>query len=386
MRTLAAPLAAPHRQYARRLHPIRYVLVAAATIIAGLTVATTVHAAPAASSPRFGYAYVWANLPTTANYTPSPPYNLNSTNPLVKNTVHRNGTGSYTVRLPNLGAVSGTVLVTAYGATTNYCKVVSWGPSGTAQLVNVRCFTRFGGLTDTQYTLSYTNPRAATVGYALAYVWANRPTNSNYAASPFYQFNSSGATNTISRFGTGSYVVHLPNLGVAAGHVQVTAYGPGSERCKVGSWGPSGTAQNIRVLCYRPNGTLVDTFFTLTYVRNGNVLGARLFGQPNGAYTAYAWANLPTSPSYIPSVFYRFATPPGLIRINRLGVGSYAVNPPASFAPGLGRGNVQVTAYGPGSAYCKVNVWTPAAGIRVLCFSTAGTPVDTFFDVSFVAR
>ena len=40
-----------------------------------------------------------------------------------------------------------------------------------------------------------------------------------------------------------------------AGHVQVTGYGSDATRCKVGSWGPNGTAQQVSVRCFTPAGT-----------------------------------------------------------------------------------------------------------------------------------
>jgi len=353
-----------------------YIVVAAATTMAGLIVSAAAYAAPSGAR---GSAFVWANQPSSASYTPSATYQWNSRHVgAAVNTVTRTGVGSYTVRLPDLGAASGIVHVTAYGPTTHSCKVVNWFPSGTAQLINVRCFTAAGVPVDTFYTLSYTNPGG--FGYDLGYVWANQPTTATYVPSPLYQANSSGATNRIDRLGTGSYRVRLPNLGKAAGHVQVTAYGSGPERCKVGSWGPGGTEQTIRVFCYRPTGSPVDTLFTLTYVRNGNILGAPVCCRPDGHHTAYAWANQPGAASYTPAPAYQFADFGRQSTISRLAVGSYAVHPPVA----LGNGNVQVTAYGDGSAQCKVNFWTPTAGIRVLCFTTAGSPVDTFYDVGFV--
>ena len=127
---------------ARRLHTMLFVLIAAAAIMVTLTVPTTARAAP--SGPR-GSAFVWANQPSSASYLPSPAYQWNSRHSFTAvNTITRTAVGSYTVRLPDLGAVSGTVLVTAYGPGTNNCKVLGWGPSGTAQLVNVRCFTATG--------------------------------------------------------------------------------------------------------------------------------------------------------------------------------------------------------------------------------------------------
>ena len=363
---------------ARRLHTMLFVLIAAAAIMVTLTVPATARAAP--SGPR-GSAFVWANQPSSASYLPSPAYQWNSRHSFTAvNTITRSGVGSYTVRLPDLGAVSGTVLVTAYGPGTNNCKVLSWNPSGTAQLVNIRCFTATGVLTDTRFTMSYAN-HTGVAGSDLAYVWANQPTAASYVPSQPYQANSSGATNQIQRLGTGFYLVKLPNLGRSAGHVQVTAYGPGPERCKVVSWGPNGTEQDIRVLCNTRNGTPVDTRFTLTYVRNGNVLGEPVCCQPDGNPTDYAWANQPNAASYTPSPLYQFSIPAGQITISRLATGSYAVHVPDT----LNNGNVQVTAYGgSGSAQCKVNSWTPATGIRALCFSTTGSPIDSLFDVSFV--
>lgn len=368
--------APPRRPHARPRHRILYLVVALATVIAGVIAPATADAAPSGAR---GSAFVWANQPSSPTYTPSATYQWNSRHPFAAvNTITRSGVGRYTVRLPDLAAASGTVHVTAYGASTYHCKVVNWFPSGTAQFINVRCFTTTGALVDTFYTLSYTNPGG--FPWDLGYVWANQPTSGSYVPSPSYQANSSGATNRIDRLGVGAYRVRLPNLGRVAGHVQVTAYGAGAERCKVGSWGPVGAEQQIRVFCYGPTGNRVDTRFTLTYVRNGNILGASpLCCNPDGHPTAYAWANQPTAASYTPALAYQFADF-GRITISRLGVGSYAVHTPRS----LGNGNVQVTAYGDGSAQCKVSFWTSASGIRVLCFTTAGRPVDTFYDVSFV--
>jgi hypothetical protein len=257
--------------------------------------------------------------------------------------------------------------------------VLSWGPSGTAQLVSVRCFTATGVPADTKFTMSYAN-HTGVVGSDLAYVLADQPTAASYVPSPSYQANSSGATNQIQHLSTGYYLVKLPNLGQPAGHVQVTAYGSGTERCKVVSWAPRGTEQDIQVLCNTHNGTPVDTKFTLTYVRNGNVLGEPVCCEPDGNPTDYALADQPTAASYTPNLLYQFDGASQQITISRLATGSYAVHVPPDF---LDSGNVQVTAFGNNSAQCKVDFWTPTAGIHVLCFRS-GLPIDSRFDVSFV--
>ena len=84
-----------------------------------------------------------------------------------------------------------------------------------------------------------------------------------------YNFNwRTGQTNTITRSSTGVYQVRLPTLGAANGHVQVTAYGSGTNECKVASWGPSGTTQVVNIRCFTTAGAPADTLYSMTFVRN----------------------------------------------------------------------------------------------------------------------
>jgi hypothetical protein len=136
--------------------------------------------AQAAATAPFGSAFVWADQPTADNYPPNSLYQWNSAhhNSTDANTITRTGTGRYTVHLPDLGATSGTVLVTGYGASSDYCKVARWGPTRTTQDVEVRCFDAAAVPTDTPFTMSYANPQLS--GGEMGYVWANEPTSDNY--------------------------------------------------------------------------------------------------------------------------------------------------------------------------------------------------------------
>ncbi|WP_431045681.1 hypothetical protein ACQUSR_29420 [Streptomyces sp. P1-3] len=326
----------------------------------------TAHAAPSR-----GYAYVWANqasAPLNTPYTPSGYYSANSTG--AANSVVRTGTGQYTVRMPRLGLLGGTVHVTAYGATSHSCNVSSWYPVGDRLDVHVRCFTPSGYRANTRFTASFVN--ASSLGGRFGYVWADRPTAGSYTASTTYQFNSTGAANTVTRGGVGQYTVRFPNIGSSAGHVQATAYGDVQARCKVVNWYPSGTSQLVNVRCFTLGGALRDTRFTLTYARGTSILRT--------APAAYAWANQPTAGSYTPATAYQYNSTGNTNRITRHGVGVYRV-----WTPGmpLGYGDVQVTAYGSDSRHCKVDYWTPSTGIQVRCFTAWGTPADTQYDVSF---
>lgn len=371
----------PVRHRSGLIHLAVALLVFAAVGAAGLFTATPASAAPTAP---FGFGFVWADQSTAASYLPNSIYQYNSAHSgQAVNTVTRQGVGSYTVFLPNLGSASGTVLVTAYGGTSVSCKVAGWGPSGTTQTIAVRCFDANGQAADSRYTVSYTN---AVNGGNIGYAWADQPSAASYVPAASYQGNSTGGTNRITRFGVGGYQVFLPNLGGAGGHVQVTAYGSGSERCKVGGWGPSGTDQVVTVLCFTAAGVAVDTRFTVTFVRDSAIFGTSFVCcQPDGYPVAYAWANEPTSASYVPSTAYQFADfqSRDTTSITRQGTGSYAVR--NSFTH-FTAGNVQVTAYGFGSEHCNTAFWTDPDGIQVRCFSANGSPVDTLFTVSYAGQ
>jgi hypothetical protein len=215
------------------------------------------------------FGYVRADQPTTSSYTPGSDLRFNSTGGT--NTVTRSGTGNYTVTMPGLGAAgTGTVLVTAFGTDSKYCKVVFWSSNASSgRTINVHCYTAGGSPSDSQFTVTYANQisNLGVTGAKAGYVWADQPAADSYPPFSSYQYNSSGATNTVSRNGTGNYTVHLPGIGDNNGHVQVTAYGSGNERCKVGSWGAFNNQLDATVLCFTPAGAPVDTFYTLSYTR-----------------------------------------------------------------------------------------------------------------------
>lgn len=325
------------------------------------------------AGPQSRWGYVWANQPTAASYTPSNTYQFNSSG--ATNTIVRTAVGTYTVKFPNLAASAGTVHVSAYGTGSQSCKVVNWFPSGSEEHVNVACFNSAGSRADALFTVSFNLP-AGNIG-PLGHVWADQPSTASYTPSASYRFNSSGGTNTISRSGVGAYTVRLPGLAASAGNVKVTAYGGGSELCKVGNWFPSGADQLVNVRCYSTSGAAVDTRFTMTYARNMGITG--IPGQPSG----YAWANQSTTASYTPSTSYKFNSSGGTNTISRSGVGAYTLSIPGV---GVGGGHVQVSAYGSGTAECKVASWFPSGGaqkVNVRCFSTTGAPVDSLYTVTF---
>ena len=164
--------------------------------------------------------------------------------------------------------------------------------------------------------------------------------------------------------------VQLPNLGSATGHVQVSAYGTGGERCKVAAWLPSlpaGSAEQVDIRCFTSTGPPADTRFAMTYVDKITLTGgAASPPSVSGPSGAYALADQPTSPSYTPNLSYQWNDFGSTNSITRTGVGAYQVHFPSL---AMNSGDVQVTAYGFGSDYCKVKSWAP--GVWMCCASAA---------------
>jgi hypothetical protein len=204
------------------------------------------------------------------------------------------------------------------------------------------------------------------------FVWSSNLTGS-FDASSFYSYNSSGGTNHITWLSTGQYRVDFPGLGnIVGGNVQVTAYGSGSERCKVDGWGSAGSTLQAWISCYTAGGALTDSLFTANYVRRA--------GTP-GQEGAYVWAYDPWTESYTPATPYQWDSTGGAINITHTpGTGSYAV----TFAgQDLNGGTVEVTAYGWGNSYCKVAGWGGNTA-WVVCFDgSTGAPVESQFTLIF---
>ena len=222
--------------------------------------------------PSIEGGYVLADQPSTSSYTPSSDYQWSSSGP--KATVKRRGVGIYSVYFPELTFGNGNVQVTAFD-TSKRCKVESWYPEGVSQRVNVRCFGATGTPEDRKFSLALNNHGLNTTN-TFAYAWANQPTTGTYTPSTTYQFGSiRGGIDrlnlppqtpiTITRAGTGLYDVMLPDVFGAfptKTHYSVTAYGSGSEHCKIQYW----SAHSVRVACYNTAGTAADARFSLLHL------------------------------------------------------------------------------------------------------------------------
>jgi len=98
-------------------------------------------------------AYLFANKPTTASYSPTAAFSYTTASPM---TVKRTGTGAYTVSLPGMPA-RGAASVTAAGSgSKSRCQLGNIGTTPPLK-VTVLCFSATGSALDSKFTFSYTN-------------------------------------------------------------------------------------------------------------------------------------------------------------------------------------------------------------------------------------
>lgn len=307
--------------------------------------------------------------------------------PAALNCVTRTGVGIYRVTFPNFAVSGGTAHVTAYGG-NHSCKIQSWGSSGSDMNVYVRCFTPSGSPGDGRFSALFYKDGTKSTIYGNAYLWADQPSPTvPYTPSIYYQFNSRDSVNTVSRLATGEYDVLFPDMENTSepnkgGHVQVTAYGTGPERCKVRGWSESGGTVTARVGCSHA-GVPADSRFTASFMRSPGDLAMSFAEDINEGY--YVWANAAPTPS----LYYQSDSYGGnQASLQWLSTGAYRVN--LSGVDPL-HSTAQVTAYGGGDAYCTVAYWYQApdgstTAVDVRCFSGTGSPVNTQFNLLYLTR
>ncbi len=330
-------------------------------------------AGPAATLRGFGW--VWADQEVAGGvYYPSASYQYSSGLAGTVNYSYRYATGKYRVTIRNVNG-DGTPHVTAYGGTTNRCKVQSWVPyAGRDTDVLVNCFTRTGAPVDSKFSLSFANLRPTTYKYGR--IWYD-----GSSTPSAYRYNSKGGTNTVARTGTGAYTAKLPKLGGAiAGQVQVTAVGTTSTWCKVHSFGTTNATQEVKVRCFNPSGTAVNGGFVLTYTQGGNLLGAPNVSGGQGLKHAYAMVKPGSAPNAVNA--FRYSSPAGTnFSVANLGPGYHQLTVPVN----MDAGTVQVTTVGTSAHSCSVEAWF-GNSVYVRCSNSSGVPSGSDFEVTAISK
>lgn len=219
-------------------------------------------------------AFVWASKETTASYSASATYSWNSEGGT--NTVEREGIGLYSVYLPGQ-STEGNAAVTAYGSGAEHCKVRSWTSSSGGVRVRVACFAATGSAVDTKFSLSYATRVPAPFNWG-GYAWANDSTSSDYVPELYYSDTSAYGLAGIGdweshpragRKATGTYFVYYPYLRSVESMSHATAYGSGSEYCKLKNWANDDGGTLVDVLCFDAAGAPVNSRFVQRYMYSG---------------------------------------------------------------------------------------------------------------------
>jgi hypothetical protein len=213
------------------------------------------------------YAHFLVSTPG-ASSTPSSTYSHASNGGTA--TVTYLGTGRYRATLPGLGnaAASGTFLVTRYGASGS-CKVVSWRSTPADMEVDVACRDAAGALIDASHNVLFLR-KLGPEGYGggpAAYLWADRLKQAApYQPVTARSWQSNGKRPTIDRTAVGLYTITFPGM-PKGGTAVVSAYGSGSISCQIGSVRTSAAPARVQVRCYKPDGSLADSRFTLAWTK-----------------------------------------------------------------------------------------------------------------------
>jgi hypothetical protein len=305
------------------------------------------------------------------------------------NMVTHDGAGIYTVILPGLGLPNeGSVQVSAFADNGRaICNTGFWAPSGADQAVQVLCFDSNGAPADSAFTLTYINARATTSDPAAgfgAYLWAGDATAAAAYDVTNYSYNSTGATNSVERTGTGTYTATLPGFTGENGVPQVTGYigqgGTSPVVCSPFSWMKADEATlTVDVTCFDATGAPADAMFTLSYS-----MGTNPVGTPNDIAGSYAFVPVFEGDGAGLALDNQSNAGGNITVMRRTGgseVGDYQV-----IIPGRGQQGVpQVSVVDNTGATCSVLGYGPqdANGfVDVVCFDANGTHVDAAFTVS----
>lgn len=295
-------------------------------------------------------------------------------------------TGKYWVTFNDVSSYSGNAQVAGYDDNANRCKVVDWYLENGNLKIQVYCHTPSGSLVNNRFVVWYSKDFVPGTGTtASAYIRSSYADRSHTPSSS-WSWNSAGGSNYVTRDSTGFYTVAFSSLNAGNGNALVTAFGTGSEYCKLQTWSLSGTTTNVQVVCYNSSGQLADSRFSLVFT-------GKLDSGAAGGYAhwdrGFVWANQETSSSYTPNTTYNWNPITNSSSSNTAGrtsTGRYWVQYP-SF-PGVHATNAMVSAYGPyqDAVYCKPLSWDASgngARLQVNCYGPSGNLVNSKFSAAY---
>lgn len=340
--------------------------IGAAGLVSGLAL-TAAGTAQAAVPDKWGFAFV--DKPTVAGI-PDLSHQAGTWPALMHAHSAPGAPGQVIVRFPTLATKGGVVHVTAVNQAPVWCQAQKWSPSGTSELVDVRCFKPGGAPVFSRFTVMFTASTGGPLPAGRAYGYVHFQPGPGIVAS----FNSVGGANTVVPGPIGVWKVQMAGLGstVQRGGIQVTAVNSSAPaKCEVGAWSWSSSGQVFVVRCFDAGIAPFNTGWTLSYQRGRAITGA----QPK--LFAYTFDNKPLlAGPYAPApAGINFNSVSGVNTIGSAGTGLRFVKFPRV---GLLPNTVLVTPFHVGPGFCNLLApWAtlpPDVLVRdVACFKASGT-------------
>jgi hypothetical protein len=185
-----------------------------------------------------------------------------------------------------------------------------------------------------------------------------------------------GAVSVAHSAGSGQYTVSFAGIGSGwNGNVQVSGEGGDNTRCRTTGWNPSGSTEQVRVQCNRPDGSVADAAFAVLFYEYTTPAPSTY---PTSL--AYAWVSNGTAPAA-----YNYNSSGHLNTVTHNAPGDYTVTIPQA---GFWNGSAMVTAYGgSGAPFCQIGSWGTGSStsIDVKCWSNTGAPADSDFSLSYAS-
>jgi hypothetical protein len=185
-------------------------------------------------------------------------------------------TGSYFVTFSGLAAASltdatgGNVQLTAEGTSNVRCRVLNWGGSPDLS-VSVQCNQPGGALADSGFAVLFyrgTMPAPTSFPAGAAYSWVTAAGG----VSPIYDYNASGAHNTVTKT-TGSYTLTIPGATAVNASMMVTPYsGSGAgAACSIVNWFAASSPSRVivNIACRDTANQPIDSAFSFSYATTG---------------------------------------------------------------------------------------------------------------------
>ncbi|MDP9073472.1 MAG: hypothetical protein M3N98_04715 [Actinomycetota bacterium] len=310
------------------------------------------------------------------------------------NVIHRLTAGFWQITFPGLAAPGGvaevTGNITGAGALDN-CEAAYWVPSGSDELVGVRCYDENGNPFDGDFFASYTADGTGTTA-PFAFARADQPSTTFYRPGLTFQYNSAGSAITVRRTSVGRYHVAIPNQPSVAGSdgtVKVTPFGEDGHLCTVVGYGPNPAGSGVRIdaACFDSTGSPADSDFTIVWARNTSIVGL------DAPEWAYGLADQPSNTSvhgYTPIARDQFDSVDGgptlgaLVGISSTGVGYDMFLPNEALANVLD-GFSHVTAVGTLPRICNItdesaanDHTTEIEGVKCIAPGSQSTVTSTY--------